>query len=236
MKCDSNPIVLSALLLGLLLSCSDRDDSKRENPFEPGDDDTLFRIVTTSNADTLYLSWELTDPEFSFDHYCIELGKPATVKTVGRDETMSYFTRVPYNEPVSVAISLMEGGKAVSTSTTQVKIDGLDKVIAGVIIPDRGSVTAGDGMYSILLPDGRSIFLMGDSYVGTVTGGQRPTSDPMYRNTYIVYDNGKVSAIYGPEVTKMLLLPYLPVTPTSKNGTGRDTVLWRVISCTSSRR
>ncbi|MCD8260475.1 MAG: hypothetical protein LUD15_02415 [Bacteroides sp.] len=197
MKCDSRPIVLSVLLLGFFFSCSDRDGSKRENPFDTGDDDTLIRIATTSNADTLYLWWELTDPELSFDHYCIELDKPATVETVGRDETISYFTRVPYNEPVSVTISLMEDDQTVSTSTTQVKIDGLDKVIAGVIIHDRGSVTAGDGMYSILLPDGRSIFLMGDSYVGTVTGGQHPTSDPMYRNTYIVYDNGKMSAIYG---------------------------------------
>lgn len=96
----------------------------------------------------------------------------------------------------------MKGNEVIGTNTTQAKIDGLDKVIAGVIIPDQGSVTAGDGMYSILLPDGRSIFLMGDSYVGTVTDGQRPTSDRMYRNTYFVYDNGKVSAVYGQEGNK----------------------------------
>ena len=71
----------------------------------------------------------------------------------------------------------------------------LDPLIAKKIIQDDAGVTAGDGMYSILLPDGRSIFLMGDSYTGKVTGGARSTSDHMFRNTYQVYDNGKVRAI-----------------------------------------
>ena len=71
----------------------------------------------------------------------------------------------------------------------------LDLLIAKQIIHDDAGVTAGDGMYSILLPDGRSIFLMGDSYTGKVTAGARSTSDHMFRNTYHVYDNGNVSAI-----------------------------------------
>lgn len=71
----------------------------------------------------------------------------------------------------------------------------LDNEIAKKIIQDDAGVTAGDGMYSIALPDGRSIFLMGDSYTGKVTSGQRSTSDHMFRNTYQVYNNGKVSAI-----------------------------------------
>ena len=74
----------------------------------------------------------------------------------------------------------------------------LDLLIAKQIIQDDAGVTAGDGMYSILLPDGRSIFLMGDSYTGKVTAGARSTSDHMFRNTYQVYDNGRVSAITSP--------------------------------------
>ncbi|MDY9919390.1 hypothetical protein PSM36_1092 [Proteiniphilum saccharofermentans] len=197
MKYNYNHMVLLSFLLFLLASCSKSDDSIRKNPFEPDGGHTYIKIATTFNADTLSLSWELTNPEVSFDNYRIELSQPVTVKTVEKGETTSYFTRVPYNEPVSVTLSLVKGSEVVNTNTIQAKIDGLDKVIAGIIIPDQGSVTAGDGMYSIPLPDGRSIFLMGDSYIGTVTNGQRPTSDRMYRNTYIVYDNGKVSAIYG---------------------------------------
>jgi hypothetical protein len=197
MKYNYIHMVLFSFVLCILASCSDRDESIRKNPFEPDDNHTYVKIASTFNADTLYLSWELTNPEVSFDNYRIELNKPATTKTVSRDDTTTYFTHLPYNEPVSVTLSLLKDNEVVSTITTQAKIDGLDKVIAGVFIPDQGSVTAGDGMYSISLPDGRSIFLMGDSYVGTVSGGQRPTSDRMYRNTYFVYDNGKVSAIYG---------------------------------------
>ena len=74
----------------------------------------------------------------------------------------------------------------------------LDAQIKKKIIQDEAGVTAGDGMYSILLPDGRSIFLMGDSYTGKVTNGTRSTTDHMYRNTYQIYDNGKVTAITSP--------------------------------------
>lgn len=197
MKYNYNHMLLLSFLLCLLVSCSDSDDSIRKNPFEPDGDHTYIKIATKFNADTLYLSWKLTNSEVSFNNYRIELSKPETVKTVGRDDTTCFFTHVPYNEPLSVTLSLVKDDEVICTNTTQVKIDGLDKVIAGVIIPDQGSVTGGDGMYSIPLPDGRSIFLMGDSYIGTVTNGQRSTSDHMYRNTYIVYDNGKVSAIYG---------------------------------------
>lgn len=184
------------ICLCLLASCGEDNGGTRENPFGNGGGD-FVEISHSSNADTLYLSWKLTDAAIAFDSYRIELDTPQAAKTAGKGETRAFFTRLPYNEPVTVTLSLLAGNEVIKTQSAQVKIDGLDKAIAGTIIPDRGSVTGGDGMYSVLLPDGRSIFLMGDSYVGTVTGGQRSTSDRMYRNTYIVYDRGKVSAIYG---------------------------------------
>ncbi|MCS2949007.1 DUF5005 domain-containing protein [Bacteroides sp. BFG-638] len=189
-------MVFLAFCLCLLFSCSE-DEGTKENPFDNGESDTFMKVINSSNADTLYLSWELTNTKVSFDNYRFELDKPKTVKTVGKDKTEFYFTHVPYNELVSVSISLIKNDEVVKTFATQVKIDGLDKTISRIIIPDQGSVTGGDGMYSILLPDGRSIFMMGDSYIGTVTNGQRSGSDHMYRNTYIVYSKGKVSAIYG---------------------------------------
>ena len=196
MKCNSKYMVFLAFCLCLLFSCSE-DEGTKENPFDKGESDTFMKVINSSNADTLYLSWELTNTKVSFDNYRFELDKPKTVKTVGKDKTEFYFTHVPYNELVSVSISLIKNDEVVKTFATQVKIDGLDKTISRIIIPDQGSVTGGDGMYSILLPDGRSIFMMGDSYIGTVTNGQRSGSDHMYRNTYIVYSKGKVSAIYG---------------------------------------
>lgn len=187
MKCNSKYMVFIAFCLCFFFSCSD-DEGTKENPFGNGESDTFIKVTNSSNADTLYLSWELTDTKVSFDNYKFELEKPKTIKTVGKDETKFYFTHVPYNEPVSISISLIKKDEVIKNFSTKVKIDGLDKKISGIIIPDQGSVTGGDGMYSIPLPDGRSIFLMGDSYIGTVTNGQRSASDHMYRNTYIVYN------------------------------------------------
>ena len=79
-------MILLSFLLCLLVSCSDKDDSIRKNPFEPDSGHTYIKIATTFNADTLYLSWELTHPEVSFDNYRIELSKPATVKMVEKGE------------------------------------------------------------------------------------------------------------------------------------------------------
>lgn len=62
-----------------------------------------------------------------------------------------------------------------------------DTCLASSIMPDHGSVVEGDGMYSIPLGDGRSIFLMGDSYIGDVVDGRRVHGDHMYRNTYSVF-------------------------------------------------
>jgi len=74
-------------------------------------------------------------------------------------------------------------------------VAGLDTTFAKMLIPDQGSITGADGTYSIALPDGRSLFLMGDSYTGPVTNGSRAISDHMFRNAYILYDNGRVTAL-----------------------------------------
>ena len=193
---NSKYFILLAFVLYFLISCQN-SENKRKNPFENEDSDSFVEITNSSNADTLYLSWKLVDSKLSFDNYRVEVSKPVTVKTVEKNRAETFFTHIPYDEPVTVSISLIKNRELIKTCSTNVKIDGLDKVIAGIIIPDQNSVTGGDGMYSIALPDGRSIFLMGDSYIGQVSNGQRSTSDHMYRNTYIMYNNGNVSAIYG---------------------------------------
>lgn len=215
MKRSFKYMTLLAFCLCFLFSCSDGGGTIK-NPFENGEDDNFIKITISSNADTLHLSWELTDTKVSFDSYRVELDTPQTIKTVGKNNTEFIFTHIPYNEPVSVSISLIKNDEVVKTTSTQARIDGLDKEISKVIIPDQGSVTGGDGMYSILLPDGRSIFLMGDSYIGTVSNGQRSTSDHMYRNTYIVYDNGKVSAVYGANGNKKSSAAVPPKFPDEK--------------------
>lgn len=183
----------AGILLALLASCNDDGQGRKPNIF--GEEESFVRVEYTSNADTVYLRWTLTDKDTRFDSYQVTDNRTNRVVTVGSGETSCFLTHIPYAEPVSVYLSLMQDGKVLKTNKTDLVIDGLDRVTAGIIIPDRGSVTGGDGMYSIALPDGRSIFLMGDSYTGTVTAGRRSTSDHMYRNSYILYDDGQVSAL-----------------------------------------
>ena len=59
-------------------------------------------------------------------------------------------------------------------------------------------VTGADGVYSVLLPDGRSIWLMGDSFRGTVNEDHsREKMDPIYvRNAAIVQDGDSMQSLY----------------------------------------
>ena len=162
----------------------------------------FVEIVYRSNADTLFLFWELINTTPNFDHFQIEVGKSKEkIQTLGKDKGECFFTHVPYKVPVPVSVSLVENDRVIGTNSIGVSIDGVDKTIAWVIMPERGGVALGDGMFSTLLPDGRSFFSMQDSFVGDIINGKftsRPGSG-MYRNTYFVYDpaSGTVTRIYG---------------------------------------
>ena len=175
-------------------SCEKGGSGMNENPFENIGESNLA-VKYTNNADSVKLSWNVTG-DIGFDSYQITDAKGKNSISLPKDATSCCLTRIPYNEPVKISIAMMAGGEKVSETSVSVVIDGVDHVFGKSIIQDKSGVTAGDGMYSIALPDGRSIFLMGDSYVGHVTNGVRSTGDHMYRNTYNIYDNGKTTALY----------------------------------------
>ena len=58
--------------------------------------------------------------------------------------------------------------------------------------------TGGDGTYSVLLPDGRTVWIFGDTFLGTVEAdGSRKKSDPMYiRNSFVVQDKDSLITIH----------------------------------------
>ena len=97
--------VLPCLLPAFAAACSTEATHRRPNIF---DDEESFAAVTfSSNADSLFLSWELTDDRIQFDSYRITDNKSQQVLTVGRDETSCLLTHVPHNEPVAVYLSLV---------------------------------------------------------------------------------------------------------------------------------
>lgn len=61
--------------------------------------------------------------------------------------------------------------------------------------PDSGGVTGADGIFSVQLPDGSSVFLTGDCFLGEVINNSRETSTKMLNNSMIVIDRDANEAI-----------------------------------------
>lgn len=70
--------------------------------------------------------------------------------------------------------------------------------LTDALMPGHGGISSGDGVYSVGLPDGRVLFMMGDSFWAPIAeDGTRDPASHMYRNSFIVYDNGKVNSMVG---------------------------------------
>ena len=189
----------AAIVAICLHSCGDNGGSTiHENPFDNETSGSGIKMNHSHNADTVFLNWNIT---YNGDFDAISVMDAAGKNNLKLPKTASecILTHFPYNQPVKTTLALTKAGKTVSSETLFINIDGLDRTIKSKIIPDKGSVTAGDGMYSIGLPDGRSIFLMGDSFIGDVVDGVLVGNKHMYRNSYSVYDpaTGKSFAIVG---------------------------------------
>lgn len=191
--------LLGLFIIPLLLidfcSCSSSGENKNKNPFDNSGTSPIVAEYS-SNADTVFLSWKLQG-DIDFDSYTVKDQDGRNELKLGSDETSCYLTHIPYNQNYKITVSLISGGAVKTYSDVIVNINGFDSTIASKIMPDNGSVTEGDGMYSIDLGDDRSIFLMGDSYTGVVSNGRRISGSHMYRNTYSVYNQktGKSYAI-----------------------------------------
>ena len=61
-----------------------------------------------------------------------------------------------------------------------------------------GGWTGGDGTLSVALGDGRTLWIFGDSFLGTVNpDGSRPTDAPMVRNCIVVQDGQNLTTRHG---------------------------------------
>lgn len=199
-------------LLAVLPACSGKGGGStiHDNPFDT-EGEASIGVSYTSNADSVFMKLDISG-DLAFDQISVrdENGKnDLTLKGSQRECTL---THIPANVPTKVTVTLLSQGEKVDETLLYMRIDGLDATLLHLIIPDKGSVTAGDGMYSIGLPDGRSIFLMGDSYTGEVQGIKRVSGNHMYRNTYSVYDPAtkKSFAITGPNEHSAAVPPGQP--------------------------
>lgn len=186
--------VITAILMLSLPSCGKDGRINRNDPSV----DPLGKyaeLTYTANADTVFFSWSMLK-QVDFDGFEV-YDKSNGRQTFSAGESSCILTGIPLQEDYDITLSLLRNNALVWSTRLTVNIDGLDRKIARKIIQDDAGVTEGDGMYSILLPDGRSIFLMGDSYTGKVVDGVRVSGNHMFRNSYNVYDKGTVTAITG---------------------------------------
>lgn len=69
-----------------------------------------------------------------------------------------------------------------------------DTLFTQKFIPSGDRFTGGDGTYSVVLPDGRTLWIFGDSFIGGVTTDyKRVKTTPAYiRNCFITFENDKL--------------------------------------------
>ncbi|MBL4561344.1 MAG: DUF5005 domain-containing protein [Labilibaculum sp.] len=74
-----------------------------------------------------------------------------------------------------------------------------DVVFTNLFHKDSNGVTGADGTISVPFPDGSSLFMMGDSFLGKVVNMQRDPKTKMINNTFIIVDKERLNAkaLYG---------------------------------------
>ena len=70
-----------------------------------------------------------------------------------------------------------------------------DNEFRSVFYSDSGGISGADGLFSFPLPDGSSIFLLGDCFIGEVRSVVRDTSTPMLRNAFNLVNKEKTAAM-----------------------------------------
>ena len=107
------------------------------------------------------------------------------------------------------------------TQTNKKKVT-VDNEFKSLFYTDSGGITGADGIFSVPLPDGSSVFFVGDCFLGTVKNGARDYNTTMLRNAFNVInkEQTKATAIYRGEYDnpKTLMEP--------KNEPGDSTYRW----------
>jgi len=90
-----------------------------------------------------------------------------------------------------------------------------------------GGLTGADGTYSVLLPDGRSVWIFGDTFLGTVsTELTREKTNPMYiRNCFMIDDGESLKTIHQGEPEDFMSM-MIPPRVTNSNGEISELDYW----------
>jgi len=70
----------------------------------------------------------------------------------------------------------------------------VDEKFQSLFYSDSGGISAADGLFSIPLPDGSSVFLLGDCFIGKVKDSTLDISTIMLRNAFNLINKDKTKA------------------------------------------
>ncbi len=112
---------------------------------------------------------------------------------------------------VTAVTLLLSGCKPVTEKQATLSEVVVDSVFTNRFLPAGNRFTGGDGTYSVELPDGRTVWFFGDSFIGNVTADKRriKTTPAYIRNSFVVltadslitFQQGK------PEEFKSMMIP-----------------------------
>jgi len=84
------------------------------------------------------------------------------------------------------------------TETTVTSATAPAALFARYAAATRDGWTGGDSTYSVQLPDGRTLWLFSDTFLGPLNrDGTRPTGAVLVNNVFVVQDGAKLSTVYG---------------------------------------
>jgi len=70
----------------------------------------------------------------------------------------------------------------------------VDEKFARLIYKDSNGLTGADGSMSVPMPDGSSVFMMGDSFLGEVVDGRRDSTTKMINNVFVLVNPQQTSS------------------------------------------
>jgi len=105
--------------------------------------------------------------------------------------------------PITIIAALMlisgcnTGQKETGDTSRTVSVEK-DNHFTNLFMDNSGGFTGGDGTYSVALPDGRTAWIFGDTFIGGVNpDNSRQHQDPIYiRNSVVVQDGDSLHTLY----------------------------------------
>ncbi|MBI9067078.1 MAG: DUF5005 domain-containing protein [Salinivirgaceae bacterium] len=145
-------------------------------------------MFTIPDTDPLNLTWAITDQIVLY----IQLKVKDEMNSLFKIKHLTLKSIINIGILFSINILL-----SCSNTNTPVEVKE-DSYFSDLFKRTGGGFTGGDGTYSVELPDGKTLWIFGDTFLGTIEpDGSRKKTNPMYiRNSFVVQDGNELTTLY----------------------------------------